>query len=639
MIQTVILGVVVVLLISNLSLIVLVLRRLKVFGHTEFDGAVQDQLNSLHENVSRSEQEIRNEVRNSQATISNTLVTVIGEFSNNLTAQIEGMRTTADARFQDLQQSIETRLDKIRETLTNQLTSTVDTLVNTVGELGKTQETQLANVRTTVHDRLEAMQTSNEEKSENMYKTVTNQLQSTADTLVNTVGEFGKSQDTQLENVRKTVHDRLEAMQTSSENKAELMHKTVTNQLQTTADTLVNSVGELGKTQDTQLENVRKTVHDRLEAMQSSNEEKSENTYKTVITQMQTTADTLVNTVGELGKSQDTQLENVRKTVHDRLEAMQSSNEKKLDQMRDTVDEKLQSTLEKRLGESFNQVSKRLEEVQRGLGEMQELATGVGDLKRVLTNVKTRGTWGEVQLGALLEEIFTPDQYSSNVQLSEDSREEVEFAIRLPGKDDDPNSCVWLPIDSKFPLADYESIVDAADDADKDATERAMAAFLSTVRNEAKTISEKYIAPPLTMDFAIMFLPTEGLYAEVLRAPGEVAHLLHRYRVVVAGPTTLAAILNSLRMGFRTLAIEKRSSEVWEILAAVKTEFGKFGGVMDKLRKQLNTASKTVDETGTRTRAMERTLRTVEELPPEESSELLGLPGSDIEIARDYTDD
>ena len=528
MIETVIWGVVV-LSIVNLIFIVLVLQRLKVIGEVQSDHSVQDQLRSFHEQVLRSEQEIKNEVRNTQTTISNTVVTNIGEFGNNLTAQVEGMRTTVDSRFQNLQQSIETRLDKIRETVTNQLKNTVDTLVNTVGELGKSQETQLANVR--------------------------------------------------------------------------------------------------------------KTVHDRLEAMQSSNEEKSENTYKTVITQMQTTADTLVNTVGELGKSQDTQLENVRKTVHDRLEAMQSSNEKKLDQMRDTVDEKLQSTLEKRLGESFNQVSKRLEEVQRGLGEMQELATGVGDLKRVLTNVKTRGTWGEVQLGALLEEIFTPDQYSSNVQLSEDSREEVEFAIRLPGKDDDPNSCVWLPIDSKFPLADYESIVDAADDADKDATERAMAAFLSTVRNEAKTISEKYIAPPLTTDFAIMFLPTEGLYAEVLRAPGEVAHLLHRYRVVVAGPTTLAAILNSLRMGFRTLAIEKRSSEVWEILAAVKTEFGKFGGVMDKLRKQLNTASKTVDETGTRTRAMERTLRTVEELPPEESTELLGLPGSDIEIARDYTDD
>ena len=356
-----------------------------------------------------------------------------------------------------------------------------------------------------------------------------------------------------------------------------------------------------------------------------------------------TTANTLVKTIGELGETQarqiksgteaidaltqanETRMEKVRITVDERLQAMQTSNEDKLDQMRKTVDEKLQSTLEKRLGESFNQVSKRLEEVQRGLGEMQELATGVGDLKRVLTNVKTRGTWGEVQLGAILEEILTPDQYSLNVQLNEDSREEVEYAIRLPGSDDEPNSCVWLPIDSKFPLADYERLVQAAEAADKDEIEKATATFLATVHNEAKTISEKYIAPPKTTDFAVMFLPTEGLYAEVLRSPGEVAHLMHRYRIVVAGPTTLAAILSSLRMGFRTLAIEKRSSEVWKIIAAVKTEFGKFGDVMAKLKKQLNTASSTIDQTQTRTRAMERQLQTVEQLPPDEASVRLGL--------------
>ncbi|MDE0503526.1 MAG: DNA recombination protein RmuC [Candidatus Poribacteria bacterium] len=577
MIQTVILGVVALLSIASLGFIVLVLQRLKVIGEAQSEHSAQNELRSLREEISRSEKEIRDEVRNTQAATTTTLVTNIGEFSSTLTTQVDGLRTTVDKRFQNLQQSIESRLDKIRDTVTNQLQSTAETLVNTVGELGNSQDSQLERVRKTVHDRLEAMQTSNEEKSENMYKTVTNQLQSTADTLVNTVGE-------------------------------------------------------LGKTQDTQLENVRKTVHDRLEAMQSSNEEKSQQTQKTVTGQLKTTADTLVNSVGELGKTQDTQLENIRKTVHDRLEAMQSSNEKKLDQMRDTVDEKLQSTLEKRLGESFNQVSKRLEEVQRGLGEMQELATGVGDLKRVLTNVKTRGTWGEVQLGALLEEILTPEQYSSNVQVSEDSREEVEYAIRLPGKHDQPNSCVWLPIDSKFPLVDYERLVQSSEAADEDVVEKATATLLTTVRNEAKSISEKYIVPPKTTDFAIMFLPTEGLYAEVLRIPGEVSHLLHHYRIVVAGPTTLAAILSSLRMGFRTLAIEKRSSEVWEILAAVKTEFGKFGDVMAKLKKQLNTASNTVDQTQTRTRAMERQLQTVEQLPADEASARLGLTDGISEI-------
>ena len=484
-------------------------------------------------------------------------------------------------------------------------------------------------MRNTVNERFQGLQRSNDNKLEQIRQTVTDQLQSTVDTLVNTVGELGKSQDSQLASVRKTVHERLEAMQTSNEKKSEQMYKTVTDQLQSTTDTLVNTVGELGKSQDSQLENVRKTVHERLEAMQSSNEEQSEQMHKTVTNQLQSTADTLVNTVGELGKSQDSQLENVRKTVHERLEAMQTSNEEKLDQMRKTVDEQLQSTLEKRLGESFNIVSKRLEDVQRGLGEMQNLATGVGDLKRVLTNVKARGTWGEVQLGSLLEEVLTPDQYSKNVQVRENSRERVEYAIRLPGSNDGPDSCVWLPIDSKFPLADYDRLVEAADASDAAAVQDATQAFIRGVQDEAKKIRDKYIFPPMTTDFAIMFLPTEGLYAEALRAPGLVTELLQRYRIVIAGPTTLAAILSSLRMGFRTLAIEKHSSEVWEVLAAAKTEFDQFGDVMDKLKDQLDTVSNTIDKTGVRRRAIERKLRTVEALPPEEAAARLGLPDSE----------
>jgi len=309
--------------------------------------------------------------------------------------------------------------------------------------------------------------------------------------------------------------------------------------------------------------------------------------------------------------------------VDKRLQDMQTSNENKLDEMRKTVDEQLHSTLEKRLGESFNIVSTRLEEVQRGLGEMQSLATGVADLKRVLTTVKARGTWGEVQLGTLLEDILTPDQYDKNVKIHENSHEEVEYAIRLPGNDDGPDSCVWLPIDSKLPLADYERLVNATDAA---AENSAVQALTRVARAEAKKIQEKYIAPPKTTDFAIMFLPTEGLYAEVLRVPGLITEFLQRYRIVVAGPTTLAAILNSLHMGFRTLAIEKHSSEVWEVLGAVKSEFGKFGGVMAKLKRQLNTAVKTVDATDVRTRAMERKLRAVEELPSEEASVQIGLP-------------
>ena len=359
--------------------------------------------------------------------------------------------------------------------------------------------------------------------------------------------------------------------------------------------------------------------------------------------------DTMVRTIGEMGKSQNDQLnsiarlirelmesnrtgiEKLRTTIDTQLKHLQESNEKKLDQMREMVDEKLHTTLEKRLGQSFKLVSERLEAVQQGLGEMQNLATGVGDLKKVLTNVKARGTWGEVQLGALLEQILTPDQYDKNVRTRGDSQERVEYAIRLPGQDDNPESCVWMPIDSKFPQEDYLRLVEAADTADGDSVQKATTALLRSVHSSAKEIRDKYLNPPATTDFAIMFLPTEGLYAEVLRQPGQVEKIQQDYRIVVAGPTTLSAILSSLRIGFRTLAIEKRSSEVWKVLAAVKTEFGKFGHVLSTVKRQLNSASNTIEQTGVRTRAMERKLRTVQELTSEESTEILELPDSGLE--------
>jgi DNA recombination protein RmuC len=318
-------------------------------------------------------------------------------------------------------------------------------------------------------------------------------------------------------------------------------------------------------------------------------------------------------------------LEQIRVTLDTRVRQLQEENEKKLEEMRRTVDEKLQGTLEKRLGESFKLVSDRLEKVQRGLGEMQELATGVGDLKRVLTNVKARGTWAEVQLGSILEQFLAPEQFARNVKTKEGSPELVEFAVRLPGRPDDPESEVWLPIDSKFPQEDYLRLQEAAERGDPDGVQRATDSLARTLRAEAQKIREKYLDPPGTTDFAVMFLATEGLYAEALRHPGLVAELQHQHRVVVAGPTTLTAILSSLRMGFQTLAIEKRASEVWEVLGAVKTEFGKFGEVLDRVKKQLRTASRTIEQAGVRTRAMERKLRSVEELPEAESREILTL--------------
>ena len=296
------------------------------------------------------------------------------------------------------------------------------------------------------------------------------------------------------------------------------------------------------------------------------------------------------------------------------------------------VDEKLHETLEKRLGESFRLVSERLEAVHKGLGEMQNLATGVGDLKRVLTNVKARGTWAEFQLGAILEQILTPGQYEKNIRVKSESSQTVEYAIRLPGPKDDPGSCVWLPIDSKFPQEDYLRVQEAAGKADPAAVKEATDALAQTIRNAAKTIQEKYVSPPDTTDFGIMFLATEGLYAEVLRQPSLAEDLQHRYRVVVAGPTTLAAILSSLRMGFQTLAVEQRTVEVWRVLGAVKTEFGKFGKALDIVKRQLNTASNTIEETGVRTRAIQRKLLSLEQLPEGEANKILELPAGSEEV-------
>jgi DNA recombination protein RmuC len=315
----------------------------------------------------------------------------------------------------------------------------------------------------------------------------------------------------------------------------------------------------------------------------------------------------------------DERFERLKSGVESRLSAMQADNAGKLEEMRRTVDEKLHATLEQRLGESFKLVSERLEQVHRGLGEMQNLAAGVGDLKRVLTNVKTRGTWGEVQLAALLEQLLTASQYAVNVAVRPGSAERVDFAIRLPGRDD--GATVWLPIDAKFPVEDYQRLLDAQEPA---AIEEAAKAIEMRLKNEAKSIRDKYVAPPHTTDFALLYLPVEGLYAEALRRPGLAETLQREYRVSLAGPTTLAALLNSLQMGFRTLAIEQRSAEVWAVLGAVKSEFGKFGEALAHTRKKLEEASNSIVRAETRTRQLTRKLKDVEALPAGDAQQLIG---------------
>lgn len=333
----------------------------------------------------------------------------------------------------------------------------------------------------------------------------------------------------------------------------------------------------------------------------------------------------------DLNKQATENIKDVEKTIEKNLKSIREDNTTQLSEMRKTVDEKLQTTLEKRLGESFKQVSDRLEQVHKGLGEMQNIATGVGDLKKVLSNVKTRGVLGEYQLENILEQILTPDQYAKNVATKKGSQANVEFALKLPGKESGKE--VWMPIDSKFPIEDYHILLNAFEIGDKKGIERAQNSLIKTIEEFAKKISEKYIDPPHTTDFGIMFLPVESLYAEVLRHPGLFETLQRKYKITVTGPTTLSALLNSLQMGFRTLAVQKRSSEVWDILKAVKFEFKQFSGILEKAHKQINTASGTLNTLRTtRTNVLQRKLKDVETYTAIESKKLLKLPDNNKEI-------
>jgi DNA recombination protein RmuC len=329
-----------------------------------------------------------------------------------------------------------------------------------------------------------------------------------------------------------------------------------------------------------------------------------------------------------------TQIEQMRAIVEQKLTTLQEDNHKKLEQMRSTVEEKLQSTLEKRLGESFRQVSDRLEQVHKGLGEMQALANGVGDLKKVLVNVKTRGVMGEIQLGNILEQILAPEQFAANVAINPNNQERVEFAVKLPAHDEQ-QEVIYLPIDAKFPVEDYQRLIQAQEDGDKDRELEALKGLVSRIKQEARKIRDKYIQPPYTTDFAILFLPFEGLYAEVLRRPGLWEELQRDCRVVITGPSTLAALLNSLQMGFRTLAIQKRSSEVWQLLGAVKTKFGAFAQLLAKAQKKIEEAGRSIESAGVSTRQIEKKLAKVQELELSEAGQLISLEHEHFERESD----
>lgn len=413
-----------------------------------------------------------------------------------------------------------------------------------------------------------------------------------SDAIRKTVGELASAQRVQFEafaaqltSFAKTSGEKFDGIRTEAATDAGRLREEVVAALKGITDITTKTMGELANVQKGQ-----------LEAMASA--------------------------IEKLAESNEKKLESVRLTVEGELKGLKTENATQLEQMRLTVDEKLQGTLEKRLGESFKQVSERLEQVHKGLGEMQSLATGVGDLKKVLTNVKTRGTWGEVQLGALLEQVLSPDQFASNVSTKANA-ERVEFAVKLPGQGVDKSEIVWLPIDAKFPVEDYQRLIEAQERADLEGIEAAGKDLENRVRSCARDICEKYLAPPSTTDFGILYLPIEGLFAETIRRTGLIEGIQRNYRVIVAGPTTLWSILNSLQMGFRTLAIEKRTSEVWNLLAGVKTEWTKYGEVLDTVQKKLNQASETIEKAKARSRAIGRKLKDVQELPAIEATALL----------------
>ncbi len=441
--------------------------------------------------------------------------------------------------------------------------------------------------------------------------------------------------------------ERLDGVRAESATGAKQLREEVVATLKTLSETVTQTMGALGNVQKGQLDAFSdqlgvfaKASGERLDLVRAESATAAGQLREEVIAALKGITEATHKTMGELANIQKTQLETMasaisklsdsnekklealRLSVEGKLENMQLDNARQLEQMRQTVDEKLQGTLEKRLGESFKQVSERLELVHKGLGEMQTLAAGVGDLKKVLTNVKTRGTWGEVQLGALLEQALNPDQFSTNVA-TKDGAERVEFAVKLPGQGTDRDETVWLPIDAKFPVEDYQRLIDAQERADADGVEAAGKQLEMRVKSCAVDICAKYLNPPKTTDFGILFLPIEGLFAEVIRRTGLTEVIQRDYRVVIAGPTTLWSILSSLQMGFRTLAIQKRSSEVWNLLAAVKTEWTRYGDILDSVQKKIQQASETIDKARVRSRAVGKKLKDVQELPTKDVAALL----------------
>lgn len=549
--------------------------------------SLQEALEPIQKAYERIERAVRDEIANNRAEV----MTSSGQLRQEVTAALTSNGQHLGQHLANLTSTNDDKLERLRSTVEKQL--------------------QLIQSETTA--KLDQARTEANLSAQKDREELTAGLKTFGETATNVLNTIGKNQDGQLGQ----VVDHLAKLADSTEKKLESQRNSIDErlkQIQTDNSVVAKQLREeVGITLKNFNDSVLKGVATMAESQQQRLAAFSEQ-------------------LGKLIDSNQQKLDGLKTAVEDSLKSILVNNEKQLDQMRATVDEKLQGTLEKRLGESFKLVSDRLEQVYRGLGEMQTLATGVGDLKKVLTNVKTRGTWGEIQLGAMLEQILSPDQYAKNVA-TKDAGERVEFAIKLPGRGDEKSEIVWLPIDAKFPVEDYQRLVEAQERADAEAAESAAKQLENRVRQCAQDICDKYIGPPRTTDFGILYLPTEGLFAEVIRRIGLPESIQRDCRVVIAGPTTLWSILNSLQMGFRTLAIEKRSSEVWKVLGAVKAEFGKFGDLLDGLKKKLDQASNTIDDAARKSRTIQRKLRDVQELPAAEAATMLMIAEATDESA------
>jgi DNA recombination protein RmuC len=652
---------------------------------SSFAKASGERLDGVRVESATGAKQLREEVVVTLKALSETITKTMGELANvqkgqldTFSGQLDSFSKASSERLDGARTESATGAKQLREEVVATLKTLSETITNTMGEMANTQKgqliafsDQLGSFAKTSGEKLDGVRVESATGGKQLREEVVGTLKSLSETMTKTMGEIANVQKGQLEafsdqlgSFAKASGEKLDGVRVESANGGKQLREEVVTTLKSISETMVKTMKDLSIAEKAQLEafsgqiaSLTKTSGEKLDGIRTESATGAKQLREEVIAALKGITEATTKTMGELANLQKVQLEAmssaigklsdsnekkleaVRVAVEGKLQSIQNDNAKQLEKMRQTVDEKLQGTLEKRLGESFKHVSERLELVHKGLGEMQSLATGVGDLKKVLTNVKTRGTWGEVQLGALLEQVLNPDQFSSNVAIK-DGGERVEFVVKLPGQSSDKDETVLLPIDAKFPIEDYQRLIESQERADIEGVELAGKQLENRVKACAGDICKKYLSPPKTTDFGILFLPIEGLFAEVIRRTGLTEAIQRDCRIVIAGPTTLWSILSSLQMGFRTLAIQKRSSEVWNLLAAVKTEWTKYGDVLDLVQKKLHQATDTIEKAQVRSRAVGRKLKDVQELPAGEAIALLPIDvQADDEMDDENNDD